>query len=234
MTKKVFPKYHELVCDTYTPNFAASGEICVLQTTKEVTKARKEAGGTFFRSVKDGGSGNVNNITLECLVTAGSPPGTDNVVFKITDIDAIEVVDRTVYTIEFTQDSGSPCSIGDDGIKKLRGILNAGSPNYPYPVIMPEVDNEQPWDAATQDAHCTIAEFTPAVSMGGAKVLPDGSVSIRTGPAFTLFHIQTAETGTKGEITDVNALSEWDGVQWIAYPSELYAAGSGSPALCDV
>jgi len=234
MTKKVFPKYHKLVCDTYTPDFTATGENCVLQTVEEVTKARLVQGGTFFRSVKDGGSGDVNNIMLECVVAAGSPPGTDNVVFKITDIDAIEVVDRTVYTIEFTQDSGSPCSIGDDGIKKLRDVLNAGSPNYPYPVIMPEVDNKQPWDASTQDAHCTIAEFTPAVSMGGATVLPDGSVSIRTGPSFTLFHIQNAETGNKGEITAVDALSEWDGVQWIAYPSELHEAGTGSPALCDI
>ena len=230
MIKKIFPKYSEYVCNTYPDNgFEASGENCVLQTSPEVTKARLIAGGTFFKSVKDGGSGNVNNITLECIVTAGSPPGTDNVVLNITDVDG------SIQPISFTQIGGSPC--GENGINNLRDILNAGSPTYPYAVMMPEIDDVQSWDAATQDAECVITNFGP-IKMGTglsvvAKVLPDGSADIRTGPTFTLFHIQKAETGNTGEVTTVDAVSEWDGAQWITYPSELYAAGSGSPALCN-
>jgi hypothetical protein len=211
-----FPKYHELICNTYTPDFTAGSTSCTLQSAPLVTKSRLVAGGSFFRSVKDGGTGNVNAIVLECILTPrGGSPDVDDGILRITNVDG------TIQDVPFVQKygGGSPhCII--NGVDALRTALSGNTI-----VTMPLLDDVQPWDASTNDAACEMSAFGPT-PMGGATVLPDATAAIRTGPAYSLFHVLQAETGDKGEITDVDAISEWDGTEWVAHPSPQYELDS--------
>ncbi len=212
-----FPKYHELICNTYTPTFTAGPQPSILQSTNQVTKSRLLAGGTFFRSVKDGATGSVNNIILECVVIPVSVIGnivTEDVVFTITD-DMGNIT--TLPTITQQLNAGSPTTICiQSGFAQLRSSL-ISNPD----VVMPLDDSASSgWLQSVNEAFCFITSFGPT-NMSGASVLPDGDSSIRTGPTYTLFHTVQAETGSKGQITDVNSISEWDGIGWGAYPSPL-------------
>lgn len=212
-----FPKYHELICDTYTPNFTAGPTPCTLPSYPLVTKSRLTAGGTFFRSTQTGGAANVNNIILQCTITPVSVVGsivTENVDFTITDSFGVVT---NIPTITQIHDTGSPEVCVQSGYAQLRTALNSNNE-----VDMPLLDTPAVWDQSTDEGFCMLTAFGPT-NMTGATVLPDGSGAIRTGPAYTLAHIVQAETGDAGEITDINAISEWDGVQWVANPSPLYA-----------
>lgn len=212
-----FPKYHELICDTYTPNFTAGPTPCTLPSYPLVTKSRLQAGGTLFRSVQTGGAANVNNITLQCVVTPVSTVGfvvTENVDFTITDPFGVVY---NIPTITQIYDGGSPEVCIQNGFSQLRTALNSN------PVVDMPLDDTvgSGWTAAMNESFCLITAFGPT-NMAGATVLPDGSGTIRTGPAYTLAHIVDAETGATGEVTTVDAISEWDGDQWVAHPSALY------------
>lgn len=224
-----FPKYHELICNTYTPTFIASSEPCVLQSYPLVTKSRLQAGGTLFRSVKDGGATNVNDIHLQCVVIPISDSGgvvTQSVDFTITDADGIVTNIPTItQTINL---SSSPDTCIQSGFAQLRTELSTNND-----VEMPEDDSNDivptesdPGGSGTgwviaDESLCMLTSFSGFMS-GGEVISDVGTGSIRTGPAYTLFNIARAETEDDGGNTDITKLVEWDGDGWIDYPSPLY------------
>ena len=230
--KKIFPKYHKLICDTYTPDFTASGTPCTLQTGSGYTKSRLLKGGTFFRSIQTGATSNVNNIHLTCVVTdvtvIGSPPTniiTENVDFTITDVLGQVTTLPTFQQAIFT---GSPIACVENGFDNLRTKMGLSGQSV---IEIPNSDADGSGWIIADEEECMLTSFD--FDMGGAVVLDNGSSTMRTGPAFTLFYISTMETTATGGITTVDTISEWDDVQWLPHPSTLYAAGSGSPALCN-
>jgi len=220
-----FPKYNPLICGNYSPNFTAGAVPCTLQSVARVARARLLAGNTFFRSVQTAAFVDVNSINLNCTVTPLGIVGTvqsEQVDLIITD--EFGVVNPTISIIQEI-DLGSPTTCISHGPSLLRAALT-GNPS----VIMPpsdDGDGGSGWSIVGPTPPnlepCFIIPFNANLS-GGIGLPPggDGS-SIRTGPTFTLMHIQEAETGPAGEIDiNVNEISEWDGTQWIAHPSSLH------------
>ena len=233
----IFPKYHELICKTYTPDFTASGTPCTLQSAALVTRSRLPIGGTFFRSKQNGSVGDVNKIRLKCEITdvtvVGSPPTniiTEDVVFTITDQRPDVDVVTILPTFQQRLFTGSPIKCVENGFDNLRTAL-VGNLLVTMPADDtsdsasgdPDIDlnlQASGWVLADED-ECFLTSFES--NLTGATVLTlAGSPAIRTGPAFTLFHINGAETENDGGITTLNGVSEYDGTQWIAYPSTLY------------
>jgi len=215
-----FPKYHELICDTYTPTFVASSAPCVLPSYPLVTKSRLLAGGTLFRSVANGGEADVNQIILQCVVTTVSNVAgllIQTVDFTITDQDSV-----VTNIPQFTQQidtSGSPnvCIPGFNGFTQLRTALNSNGD-----IDMPLDDTSgSGWKQVDDEGFCMLTAFGPW-NMADATVLPDGTSAIRTGPSYTLGFIIRAETDSDGGSTEVNAITEWDGSNWVAHPSPLF------------
>lgn len=217
----LFPKYHELICNTYTPVFVAGPSPCTLQSG-DTTRSRLADGGTLFRSVENGSTSNVNNIILECIVTP-TIGNVQEVVFKITDpLGAVTTL--PTFTQEYDALAAPDPICFESGISQLRATLATN-----LVVTMPTIDDIQPWDAITDDSECLLTSFGPT-NLSGAAVLPDNISPIRTGPAFTLYHVGSAEESATGlPLTVVNTLSEWDGTQWIAHPSTLYDPDSPPP-----
>ena len=269
-----FPKYHELICDTYTPDFTASSTPCTLQTTTE-SRSRLVGGGTFFRSVDVQTAYDVDNIKLECTVTAAPSEGdnsVDDVEFKVTD--AFSVV--TTYNFQQKYDTVEmSCTL--NGVSQLRSLLS----NNPI-VNMPILDTQQPWNSSIDDSDCLLSSFG-STNMSGGNGPPVPTIAVRTGPAYSLFHISDSEIVTitftvatlaerlalsSAQVTDVahqtggpeagyyiltginpanesdwtsidpndgtlqptNKVVEWDGDNWITYPSTLY--NIGDPVTC--
>jgi len=214
-----FPKYHELICDTYTPNFTAGPAPCVLPSIQTATKSRLQAGGTFFRSHTDAGTDEVNTIKLRCVVTPISIISgvrTESVVLTITPPTG------SAYSLpaitQVINESVSPdVCVGLSGFAQLRTALT--SDNY---VDMPVDDSGGSGWVVADEAYCMITAFieTP---MAGALPASGAAPTGRTGPAYTLLHVGDIEDQANGSVSiAVNRLSEWDGTQWIGHPSQLF------------
>jgi len=220
-----FPKYHELICDDYTPDFIAGPTPCALPSVQTATKARLEAGGTFFRSVEDGGTADVNQIKLQCIVTPITidvPAGEvwSSVDFIITNPDNV-VTNIPTFTQKIDV-SGSPNVCVYNGFAHLRAALTSNGV-----VNMPVDDSAiagagSGWKQIDDEGFCMLTTFGPT-NMAGSLPSTPASPTGRTGPTFTLLHVGDIEEGAKGEITiAVNRLSEWDGTKWIGHPSDLF------------
>lgn len=216
----LFPKYHELICDTYTPNFVAGATPCTM-SSENVSRSRLVAGGTFFRSIEHGAVYPNNSIILECIVTLVSDISdiqTYDVVFNVTDKDGIV----TPYTFQQKYNSDLSTCI-TNGVTTLRDKLATN------PIVnMPIIDVIEPWDAATDDNPCLLTSFSKTALDGGVG-LPIPPPTIRTGPTFTLYHANLWDGNDDGTSKMYNKIFEWDGVQWIAHPSILYPIDSPPP-----
>ena len=214
-----FPKYHELICNTYTPDFTAGPASCVLQTGVE-KRSRRVAGGSFFRSVEVGSTN--NGIEIECIVTP-DVGNSENVEFKYTDQNGNP---QTPITFAQEYDAiGTPPSCLLNGINQLRAALAGNSI-----LTMPTIDTQQPWNSTLDDAECKLTSFGP-FNLLGASGPPVPSSAIRTGPSYTLYHIGGSEDGVSdGTIAASNYIIEWDGNAWVSHPSTLYEIGD--PVTC--
>ena len=202
-----------------------------------MTRARLQAGGTFFRSAKTGGIENVNNITVSCTVVQTSGDGSGDDVYSVT----------LNYT-DSDGNLGSPATatqvfdnVGDsyttNGIDGLRGKMATNTI-----LTMPEDDTgSSGWFAATDDAdHITqFGAGSPPelLSLEGGTTLPTSGgspisfESIRTGATDALFHVANADTAEDGSQEEVNTISAWNPftLRWDAFPlpdEDLYEIDS--------
>ncbi len=215
----LFPKYHELICDTYTPAFIPGPAPCVL-SSGNVSRARLVAGSAFFRSVEVKSSVDVNEIILECNITKlenGPDFWSENVDFKIIDPAGNITI---IPTFRQRTETGSCLA---NGFVQLRNLLR-----YNPVVNMPKIDVQQPWNNLT-DEGCFVRAFPPT-KMAGAVGEPIDIPPIRTGPTFTLFHKnQSEQNSDTGEFEPLNEMVEWTGTQWIPHPSTLYHPDNPPP-----
>ena len=224
-----FPLYSPLICPNifYKPDFLAGSTPCTLQSG-DVTRSRLLIGGSFFRSTEAAGNDNVNGILLTCTVTLIDTTGdieTYDVDFDYTDANGTPLTTITVAQVYNTD----TLIYTTNGIDSLRAALVGN-----LIVTMPTVDvanTETGWggyNSSSDSDHITAFTQTP---MEDALTLPTGPSGIRTGPTYTLYHIARADTAADGSWEDINAISEWDGVNslWIAHPSTLYEVGDPAP-----
>ncbi len=219
----LFPKYHELICNTYTPPFVA-GTSPSLIGSGDITRSRLVAGGTFFRSVDVLFASNVNDIILQCVVVFTGIEGTDTNVYDV-DFTITDPVGNITIIPTFTQKYNTDInSCVQNGVSILRSLLASNSI-----VNMPTTDVQQSWNASSNDSDCLLSSFGPTKMSGGAGV-PTDTDSIRSGPAFTLFHVyESEENNANGSLTLLNQMIEWDGTQWINHPSTLYSPDNPPP-----
>ncbi len=224
MTK--FPKYSTQICDTFVPVFVPGITSCTLQQGREI-RSRLTAGGTFFRSVSVGEIN--NNIVLECVVTTGTL-GSESVVFNYTDQNGI-----AQPVINFVQEFDINNMCINSGVDQLRSALSANNiittPAIDYGGNNPH-NNTPSWDSSIDGSTCLLTSFGPTNMSGGfnpptpANAItntPPASPPIRTGPTYSLFFISSSEANQpNGKPILVNKIIEWNGVNWVTYPSTVF------------
>jgi len=216
------PKH--VVCGWYTPDFTAGNTGCTLPTAVSETRGKLTAGGTFFRSIEFGSHVDNINITATYQVGgAGSPDSwrdynTGSPAFDVfTDIVGVKVVITDGITTEpyyISQEAfGESPEAGwsANGIDELRTKVGGSAL-----ITMPALDNNGGWDKNTdEDNH--LEAFSGSLN-GGTGAPVTGLGSIRTGPFYTLYHIQDSEDDN-GDTYTANVVRYWNGASWNAFSS---------------
>lgn len=211
------PKH--VVCNWYTPTFAAGTTPCLLQETNE-TRSRRVVGGTFFRSVDVGTY--VNNIQVESIwqvddggwrdYNTGAP--NFDTLFDVVGVK-LNITDGAVfesYTASQPYSGGSPAWLSS-AIPSLRSQLSSS-----VLVTMPANDVQEPWNTGLDDDH--LAEFSLTNLSGGTggPITAGGLDSLRTGPAQTLIYIKKSEiNNSNGTMDDIQITRYWNGTCWKTY-----------------
>jgi hypothetical protein len=217
------PKH--VVCGWYTPNFTAGVEGCTLPTAPAETRGKLTAGGTFFRSIEFGS--HVDNINISATYQvggAGSPDSwrdynTGSPTFDaFTDIVGLRVVitdgstTENYYILQEALGESPDAGWSVNGITELRSKISASSTL----VTMPDLDNNGGWDKST-DEETILGAFSGSLS-GGTGAPVTGLGSIRTGPFYTLYHIQDSED-IDGNTYTANVVRFWNGASWNSFSS---------------
>lgn len=223
-----------------TPNFISGPVGCEMPSQNE-TKSRLKAGGTLFRSVDVGKSTNdislsvnwrvCNNNTTNCNASLPSDtrnynPATDNYCNVVGIYLAVYINNQLSYesSVPQTVDCGSPITWAS-AIPLLRFFL-AGNPYVIMPPIDVQTDGTEPestWDSSVDDAdHLGEIPLTYLSGGDGLNSPPAQSEldAIRTGPAFTLYHIGDSEINTAdGSLQTINDVKYWGGDDWKSFNS---------------
>lgn len=217
-----FPKYHELICDTYTPPISS---LPAALGTTDLAKSRAYELFLLFRSVETADKYPVNSIRVEIVLDSISVIGditTYSVVLTLSDGLSNTTVHNFTQAIEDDGEGGVTCI--EDGMVQLHAIID------PLPYIeMPVRDNQiliddglggtDPWFAPSHERTCIVPNFGPVFLSGGDGELPDPSTII-TGPAYSLYHIDFSEAeNIVGDIEHINKIIEWNGSEWEYFPS---------------
>jgi len=237
------PKFHKAICDEFTPDFIPSGTDCIMPGY-DIFRAYTFAGGTFFRAIELGASGETIQVKCEWLTSTGVVT-TNELSCKSVRLTVSKVGYPTeVYnTPQEIDNAASPTTwlpLSDGGISDLRNQININS-NL---ITMPPQHFRANWGTGSgspplfDDNH--IGYFTSSLSDAGDDA-PSGPAGIRTGPTYSLFLKRISETkddpslqpdsrgeepivGTKaadgidaGYESEVMIVSAWDGTRWIGF-----------------
>lgn len=229
----LFPKYHELICDTYTPAFTAGTTQAALGSS-DFTKSRASeifgGQGLLFRSIDTLESYPANSIRIGIVVTNAGTVGdvtTYDVVVTITDGFGSTTVHN--FTQKIDDDGVNPATCAEDGMVQLHAIVDPLLfMEMPVRDKQTDVDGAE-WFAPLHERVCIVPNFVATFLTGAAGSLPNPP-SVRTGPSFTLHHVNFSESeNIVGDIELINKVIEWDGTQWIDHPSTLYSPDNPPP-----
>jgi hypothetical protein len=191
---------------SYTPTFVAGSTGCTLPVYNK-HRARLFDGGTYFRSIAQGSSWNLTEISItkngEDYTLTITHPGEDTETFTITQ--GSNIVDPLL-----------PCT---PGIAELRALVNHATTGSKI-IEMYERGLDVEFDPAGEDDLC-LSEFPPTAMTGGEGAPTDSATlaTIRTGPSRSLIAIQTMEAldGTPVTPPTSERVQQWNGTAWAEY-----------------
>ncbi len=176
-------------------------------------RSRLFAGGTFFRSIRQGNDR--NNLSLEAIVTPATI--TLNVRFSAA-IEEVFVVPQVFVPLP-------PPGVCIGGIAALRSAVNAGSTFIEMPARGFDF-----FDSGTDPINNCLISF-PDTPMTGGSGPPTVGIqsfldSVFTGTERTMIVIDTTENATGFPVTPPTSrrVQQWNGTQWSIYSNLVQGA----------
>lgn len=221
------PKH--VACEWHIPNFIAGPTGCTLPVGNE-NRARREAGGTLFRSIAAGDVTNDIEIKIDYVPEIVPAVGTVTLEIYINGLGLQES--------HSVAQGGSPFQ---SGIPLLRTKLNTDSSL----IIMPTIDVQTTgtgtfdtytniWDSSLDDDTQLSDAALVALKDGEGPRSDTGTLDgIRTGPAYTMAHIEASEmSSAEGVLSTLGGGTRyWNGACWKSF-DPVVPDCAGSPLIC--